>query len=65
MAEVVPAYVWQPGAAEEGLEVAVNDILSIEGGALDRGEHETVILPFLTSLELLRQVPFALVPEGF
>ena len=29
VAEVVPAYVWQASVAEQGLEVAVDEVLSV------------------------------------
>jgi hypothetical protein len=40
MPEVVPAYVRQPRAPKQGLEVAVDYVLSVEGSTLARSEHE-------------------------
>jgi len=40
MSEIVPAYVRQSCLLEQGLEVAVNDVLSVEWRTLARSEYE-------------------------
>jgi hypothetical protein len=39
--EIVPADKWEILLLEQRLEVAVYDVLGVDGGALDRGEHES------------------------
>jgi hypothetical protein len=36
----MPAYVGQTGTLEKGLEVPIYDVLSVQRGALTRGEDE-------------------------
>jgi hypothetical protein len=43
--EILPAYVRQPRPLEQRLEVAVDDVLSVEGSTIAGGEYETVLLP--------------------
>jgi hypothetical protein len=38
--EIMPAYVGQTGTLEKGLEVPIYDVLSVQRGALTRGEDE-------------------------
>jgi hypothetical protein len=44
--EIMPPYRWQPRLLKQGFEVAVYDVLGVEGGALVRSENESLILPF-------------------
>jgi hypothetical protein len=46
MPEIVPVYIGQTGSLQERLEVAVDNVLGVEGSALARGEHKPVVLPF-------------------
>jgi len=39
VAEIVPAYVWQASVTEQGLEVAVDDVLGANRRADGGGEH--------------------------
>ena len=39
--EIMPAYRWQPCLLEQRLEVAVDDVLGIQGSSLARGENES------------------------
>jgi len=39
VAEIVPAYVWQASVAEQGLEVAVDDVLGVNRRADGGDEH--------------------------
>src|SRR5829696_3298419 len=65
VAEVVPAYVGQPGTAEQGLEVPVHDILSVHRCALRGREYEAVILPLCAGPKLFPYLALPLAPEGF
>ena len=44
VSEIVPAYIGQPGALEQGLEAAVHDVLSIERSSLAGSKDESLIL---------------------
>ena len=43
--QIVPAYVRQPRTPEQGLEVSVDYVLSVERRAFAGREHQPVILP--------------------
>ena len=44
--EITPAYRWQPCSLKQRLEVAVDDVLSVERCTFAGGEHKPVVLPF-------------------
>jgi hypothetical protein len=45
VAEIVPAYFGQPRSSQQGFEVPVHNVLSVEGSAFAGGEYEAVFLP--------------------
>jgi hypothetical protein len=42
--EIIPAYIRQGGAAEQGFDVPVHDVLDVQGNAFRGARYEDVIL---------------------
>ena len=50
--QIMPAYVRQPRTPQQGLEVPVHYVLSVEGSTFARGEHKSIIGPHSPSPKL-------------
>ena len=61
--EIVPAYIGQSCSLEQGLEMAVDDVLRIERRTLGSGEDEPRILVRASRPKLLLELAFAVTLE--
>jgi hypothetical protein len=49
--EIIPAYIRQGGAAEQGFDVPVHDVLDVQGNAFRGARYEDVILSVCAGLK--------------